>query len=62
MNSFPLSLRTPAVYIDCDGIADNCQTKDRFFQLLNQAFCDAEKEKQESKRSDLRKSHFRFLF
>lgn len=38
---------TRAVYIDCDEIDGDCQTKDRFFQSLNQAFCDAEKEKQE---------------
>jgi len=38
---------TRAGYIDCDEIEDECKTKDRFFQLLNQAFCDAAKEKQE---------------
>lgn len=29
---------TIAVYLDCDGLSETCQTKDRFFQLLNRLF------------------------
>lgn len=32
------SENTLAVYLDCDGLADECKTKDQFFQQLNQNF------------------------
>jgi hypothetical protein len=36
---------TRVVYIDCDEIGDECQTKDQFFRLLDKLFCEAVKEK-----------------
>jgi len=29
---------TQAVYLDCDGLPEDCQSKDRFFQVLNRKF------------------------
>lgn len=36
---------TRAVYIDCDGLANECGSKDEFFQWLNRKFKDASGEK-----------------
>jgi hypothetical protein len=33
---------TRAIYLDCDEIAAECQSKDQFFQMLNQKFCQME--------------------
>ncbi len=36
---------TRAVYIDCDEIGAECQSKEQFFLLLDKLFCEAVKEK-----------------
>jgi len=36
---------TRAVYIDCDEIGAECQSKEQFFLLLDKKFCEAVKEK-----------------
>jgi hypothetical protein len=39
------SQRTIAVYLDCDGLSERCNSKDEFFKLLNQLFLEALEEK-----------------
>lgn len=43
------SQKTLAVYLDCDGLSERCNSKDEFFKLLNQLFLEAVKEKPEIK-------------
>lgn len=52
---------TRAVYIDCDTIAEECQSKDRFFQWLNQGFCVAAKEKPNGNLFDNYSSFIKFV-
>ena len=32
---------TLAIFLDCDGLSEECQTKDHFFRLLNKRFLEA---------------------
>lgn len=38
---------TRAIYMDCDEIAEECKSKDQFFQILNQKFGETETTEQE---------------
>jgi len=37
-NKMKKAENTIAVFMDCDGLSEECKTKDQFFQLLNQKF------------------------